>query len=211
MTPILAAVNMMSKPLYYIAIHPMKDLATIYVQKVKTLGANIKCIKLWVRNTITKKHHHKKTPIPDAIVNLLKPIYARLGSPSLLARCVDGYTQNANESLHSIVWKFCPKALFLGGNGVEIACALAVSMWNDGSGSLGAIAEKLQLPSTVLQKQYFHKKDKKRMSHSVYKSSERSRKLGGWQERKEKDSRIVPFKKGACHSKRGRVICLRCI
>ena len=80
-------------------------------------------------------------------------------------------------SLHSIVWKFCPKALFLGGNGVEIACALAVSMWNDGSGSLGDIAEKLQLTSTVLQKQYFHKKDKKRISHSVYKSSERSRKF----------------------------------
>ena len=163
MTRILAAVNMMSKPLYCIALHPMKDLATIYVQKVKTLGANIKCIKLWVRNT-----SQKKTPIPDAIVNLLKPIYARLGSPSLLARCVDGYTQNANESLHSIVWKFCPKYLFLGGNGVEIACALAVSTWNDGSGSLGAIAEKLQLPSTVLQKQYFHKKDKKRISHSAY-------------------------------------------
>ena len=114
--------------------------------------------------------------------------------------------ENANESLHSIVWKFCPKALFLGGNGVEIACALAVSMWNDGSGSLGAIAEKLQLPSTVQQKQHFHKKEKKKISHSVYKSSERSRKLRRLARKKRKgfeDRGIqkegVPFKKRACH------------
>ena len=52
-----------------------------------------------------------KEPIPKAIVDLLKPIYARLGSKSLMEKCVDGFTQNANESLHSIVWRFCPKTV----------------------------------------------------------------------------------------------------
>ena len=30
-------------------------------------------------------------------------IYAQLGSSKLLEKCLDGYTQNANESLHSII------------------------------------------------------------------------------------------------------------
>ena len=52
-----------------------------------------------------KPFSHKKTPIPEAIVHLIKPIYARLGSRELLEKCLHGYTQNANESLHSLVWK----------------------------------------------------------------------------------------------------------
>ena len=39
--------------------------------------------------------------IPQAIVQLLKPIYNQLGSRLLLSKCLLGYTQNANESLHS--------------------------------------------------------------------------------------------------------------
>ena len=59
----------------------------------------------------TGKTYSHKDPISEAIVTL---IYAQLGSRSLLEKCVHGYTQNANECLHSTVWKFCPKELFLG-------------------------------------------------------------------------------------------------
>ena len=44
---------------------------------------------------------HCLDPIPQAIVQLLKPIYNRLGSRLLLSLCLLGHTQNANESLHS--------------------------------------------------------------------------------------------------------------
>ena len=88
----------------------------------------------WCKRQVAKakgeEYHHKKNPIPEPIVHLLKPIYARLGSRKLLD------TQNANESLHSVVWKFCPKEVFLGKDGVETACALAVSTFNDGISSL---------------------------------------------------------------------------
>ena len=60
------------------------------------------------------KYSHTKPPIPEAILHLLKPIYAMLGSPLLLQKCLQGYTQNANEALHSTVWKLSPKELFLG-------------------------------------------------------------------------------------------------
>ena len=70
-----------------------------------------------------------KNPIPEAIVALIQPIYARLGSRSLLEKCVEGYTQNANESLHSTVWKFCPKEVYQGRVGVDIACAMDQAHW----------------------------------------------------------------------------------
>ena len=54
-------------------------------------------------------YHHKMPPIPDPIMQLLRPIYNRFGCRSLLEKCVDGHTQNGNESLHSVVWKICPK------------------------------------------------------------------------------------------------------
>ena len=60
------------------------------------------------------EYHHHKAPIPEAILHLLKPIYDWLGSPALLEKCIDGYTQNANEALHSVIWRLCPKKLFLG-------------------------------------------------------------------------------------------------
>ena len=44
-----------------------------------------------------------KNPLPDAIVQLLQPTYSFLGSRSLLKKCVQGYRQNANETLHTKV------------------------------------------------------------------------------------------------------------
>ena len=90
-----------------------------------------------------EESYHIKPPIPGAIVTLMKPIYRRLGSRSLLEKCVDGYTQNANEALHNIVWQFSPKDKFIHKVGVDMACALAVCIFNDGALSLHAIAQRL--------------------------------------------------------------------
>ena len=87
----------------------------------------------WQAAKANGKVHDHKHPLPDAIIQLVCPIYARLGSQSLLQKCVMGYTQNANESLHSTVWKFCPKELFMGKTGVETAYSLAVCVFNDGA------------------------------------------------------------------------------
>ena len=47
------------------------------------------------------EYKHGFDPIPQAIVQLLKSIYNRLGSRLLLSLCLLRHTQNANESLHS--------------------------------------------------------------------------------------------------------------
>ena len=119
---------------------------------------------------------HTKKPIPEAIVPLLKPIYARLGSRSLMEKCVDGYTQNANEALHHVLWGFCPKELFMGKVGVDIAAALAVSCFNDGASSLARLPQLLDLMPTPVCVQFLSKKDKKRLRESKYKMSENAKK-----------------------------------
>ena len=116
-------------------------------------------------------YQHKKKPVPSAIVQLLKPVYARLGSPELLKKCLDGYHQNANESLHSLVWKFCPKILYMGSNSVELACALAVMCFNDGSVSLANVSDRLKIPSSERRRRFLQKKDRRRVRRSVRKCS----------------------------------------
>ena len=57
-----------------------------------------------------KDHETLSTEIGKKLV----PIFNRLSEVGLLKRCARGSTQNANESMHSILWKFCPKILFVG-------------------------------------------------------------------------------------------------
>ena len=112
----------------------------------------------WQVAQVLRKVYDHKDPIPEAIVTLLKPIYARLGSRSLLEKCVQGYTQNANEALHQLVWKFCSKELFLGKVGIDIACALAVCSFNDGASSLATVATRLELDPSPLSQHFLKKK-----------------------------------------------------
>lgn len=123
------------------------------------------------------EYKHKKDPFPTPIVQLLKPIYKRLGSHTLLEKCLDGYTQNANESFHSVIWKFCPKELFLGRDGVETACALAISNFNDGASSLTEVAKRLGLEIAPFSKTFLAAKDKSRLKISTKKASERTKDL----------------------------------
>ena len=131
----------------------------------------------WQVAQATGTVYDHKEPLPDAIVQLLRPIYSRLGSRSLLDKCVQGYTQNANEALHSTVWKFCPKELFMGKTSVQTACALAVCCFYDGSSSLAAISNKLLLSPSPLSKSFLKRKDLIRVKESEYKVSEGAKKL----------------------------------
>ena len=54
--------------------------------------------------------------LPDDIIKLVKPIDERLGNDELLKKCLDGKTQNQNESLNGMIWKRLPKNVFVGTN-----------------------------------------------------------------------------------------------
>ena len=52
--------------------------------------------------------------LPYCFYDLLKPIYDRFSDEKLLERCKDGYTQNQNESFHSMIWNHALKHKFFG-------------------------------------------------------------------------------------------------
>lgn len=139
-------------------------------------GKNSWC-KYQKAKTTGTSYIHTKKPIPEAIIHLLKPIYTRLGSKALLERCLGGYTQNPNESLHSLVWKLCPTELFLGKLAVETACAIAVCIFNDGISTLKNISESLGLQPSKHCQVVLRSKDYRRVKKSDYKETDRCKNL----------------------------------
>ena len=70
--------------------------------------------------------------LPRDIGKSLIPLFHRLSSPELLKRCQGDKTQNANESFNALIWKFCPKATFVGRSTVNLAATMAVKAFNEG-------------------------------------------------------------------------------
>lgn len=57
------------------------------------------------KDTINKTKLYKPGPgLPLDIIKELKPIYLRLSEDELFERCLDGKTQNQNESLNGMIW-----------------------------------------------------------------------------------------------------------
>ncbi|KAJ4433627.1 hypothetical protein ANN_15937 [Periplaneta americana] len=72
------------------------------------------------------------TPLKEAVLAKMMPVYQRLASNTLLERCLKCLTQNANESLHSVIWRHCPKDSFGSKRRVDLAVDLAVCKFNAG-------------------------------------------------------------------------------
>lgn len=68
---------------------------------------------------------------PEVVVQIFS-VYKRIASDQLLTRCARRQTQNANESLHSVVWKYCPKEVFVSKGKLEFAVLKAVMEFNMG-------------------------------------------------------------------------------
>lgn len=73
-----------------------------------------------------------KNPLPDEVQEAIRPVYEKLSNDELLERCLEGYTQNNNESLNAVIWSMAPKVLSSGAKIVEIASYIAASIFNDG-------------------------------------------------------------------------------
>ena len=96
------------------------------------------------------EYKHGFDPIPQAIIQLLKPVYNQLGSRLLLSLCLLGDTQNANESLHSRKCRdSVPNTCFFLPRLVKIGCVLAVCTWNDSCSSLHGLVQRLELQPTL--------------------------------------------------------------
>ena len=113
-----------------------------------------------------------KDPLPEAVVDAVKPAYRRLASPALLKKCSRGATQNQNESLNGLVWQYCPKISFCGVDTVEAAVGLALIKFNHGLHMLEHVLAKVDCVGSAETTAGFVSTDRERLYFSKRKHSE---------------------------------------
>jgi hypothetical protein len=128
--------------------------------------------------------------LSDNIIAQIRPI--RLSSNDLLVKCLDGKTQNQNESLNGMIWNRLPKIIFVRGNVLQLGVYDAVAhFFNMGS---RAFVDILQQDGLVLG-YYFEegvcKADKKRVKKADHCANpdvrKRRRKVVRGQKKKRED------------------------
>lgn len=126
-------------------------------------------------------HSSMKTKLSEGVLSKILPVYQRLASDEILNRCKSGKTQNSNESVHSTIWKYCPKDTFMSKRRVELAAVSAISQFNMGcEASLSLkLSDSIRSPSLTIAK----RRDQRRLKQSLdrdtpgYKISYRTKKF----------------------------------
>ncbi|CAN8010699.1 unnamed protein product [Ixodes pacificus] len=116
------------------------------------------------RNEAPPKHHYN---LPSYVSDALLPVYTRLSDQKLLKRCQRAKTQNANESLHSVIWSLSSKEQHASLFSVECAVAQAVLRFNCGKQrATSAILKELHLHQGTASAQRSSEKDHQRLTAS---------------------------------------------
>lgn len=98
------------------------------------------------------------------IIQAIKPTFQDLCHPSLLEKCLQGYTQNSNESINNLVWKFAPKKKHHGLLTVKSAVSLALGIYNDGAVTLARVMRQMGLDVGLFAVKCFTDKDTERVA-----------------------------------------------
>ena len=72
-------------------------------------------------------------------------MFLELSDENLLSKCLHGKTQNSNESINGVIWKRCPKDVFVGRKVLEMGVASAVISFNDGTKRLIDVMKELKV------------------------------------------------------------------
>ena len=92
-----------------------------------------------------KKTYKENICIPAAVRDFIKPIFIDLGSDILLEKYLHGKTQNPNESLNQLIWKRCPKDIFVERTALCVGVASAVLYFNNGLQFLEMLFDMLKI------------------------------------------------------------------
>ncbi|GFW11571.1 uncharacterized protein TNCV_3810901 [Trichonephila clavipes] len=102
-------------------------------------------------------------------------VYQRFAKDKPLERCFAGKTQNANKSIHCVIWKNCPKETIVSKKRLEMRVISAIRGYN--SCCLNRLAiEHNEL--SVVSVDISHKRDKRRLAQSEKKNS------GDWKKKR---------------------------
>ena len=103
------------------------------------------------------------------------PVYERMSDTNLLGRMVKGKTQNANKSLHSVIWSRCPKTVFVGVRRVCGAVASAIARFNEGTSHISQVMEKLAIERNDIMNIYIEAMDNERINKASNPTIKRKR------------------------------------
>ena len=72
-------------------------------------------------------------------IQKIREVFNTYASPELYSHLTLGLTQNANESLHNMIWSRCPKNVYVSPKSIRINTALAILAFNESELSLFGI------------------------------------------------------------------------
>ena len=113
---------------------------------------------------------------PAKFLSMLKPTFDDLSSADLLSICLDGYTQNANKSLHGMIWSRCPKAKSFGMQQVQFALSSAICDFNSRAKFHTSLLESMDISPGTYIILYCEELDKQRVYHAERKSGDKFKK-----------------------------------
>ena len=90
----------------------------------------------------------------------IKEVFGKFASLEMCGALTMGKTQNANESLHSVVWHNSPKGKYVGQKSLYCSTALAVTSFNDGSLSFAAILNEYGIRDSASTLYHLARRDK---------------------------------------------------
>ena len=137
-------------------------------------------------------NNYKPGPgLPDNVIAKVKPVYNRLSNDELLKKCLDGKTQNQNESLNGMIWNRLPKGVFVGATVLKFGVYDAVAHFNIGSKAAVSIMDELGMVPGKYFLEGMKEIDKKRIAKGNFKNKEGTKKR---RDKKKKKSPSWPEK-----------------
>ena len=137
------------------------------------------------------------------MVEHIKPVFQSLSSPKLLQQTQRALTQNANESLHHLLWSLAPKEQYNSPAEVSLAVSLAVMRFNCGLYvTYELLFSQLGMTLTRNAKKALRSQDKNRIRTAIYASSEQYKERRAEKNQaKFQDRGFVPsdYRSGAFH------------
>ncbi|CAF4142249.1 unnamed protein product [Rotaria magnacalcarata] len=120
-------------------------------------------------------------------LEILTPMIDTLTNPILLRRCLRGATQNANESINSVVWSILPKSKYHGYRSIRGAAAISSIFFNRGRSGLVKFFDQVGIPVTdellgaLLGKDYkrIEKAENNTQRHDIIKRRKEQQRIQG--------------------------------
>lgn len=125
----------------------------------------------WQSDQVTGHNTYKviENPLPKAVVDHIQHLFNDLSNIELLRHCSSCLTQNANESLHHVLWSLVPKDQHNSPQEIQLALDMGVLFFNNGRyQALTSLCQANGVSLTETSKDILRMLDNKRIYNEQY-------------------------------------------